>query len=171
MNVEIRTAVAADAEGVVALYREFTRYLCTLGDEPDGRLTPELFRRQGFGPEPAFQTLVAECDGRIIGYLLYHFGYDADRAAWIMHLIDLYVAGEHRGQGVGNALMARARAICHDHDLPEMFWSVYKRSPAAKHFYERLGAQVVDDLDFMCIQFDQPNAWVSTGDRFSNFST
>jgi GNAT superfamily N-acetyltransferase len=153
MNLEIRTAVAADAEGVVALYREFTQYLSTLGDEPDGRLTPELFRRQGFRPEPAFLALVAECAGRIIGYLLYHFGYDADRAARIMHLVDLYVAGEHREQGVASALI-RARAICHDHDLPEMFWSDYKRNRRAKRFYERLGAQVVDDLDFMRIQFD-----------------
>jgi GNAT superfamily N-acetyltransferase len=154
MNVEIRAAVEADAEGVISLYREFTRYLSALGDEPEGRLTLELFRLQGFGPYPAFHALVAESDGVIIGYLLYHFGYDADRATRVMHIVDLYADGEHRRHGVGSALMARACSICRDDGLPEMLWSVYKPNRPAKRFYERLGAKVVDDLDFMHLEFD-----------------
>lgn len=149
MNVKIRPAVQTDAENVVALYREFTRYLSELGDEPEGRLTPGLFRSQGFGPDPAFHTLVAGSAGGIVGYLLYHFGYDADRAARVMYMADLYVTGGRRGQGVGSALMARACSICRDRGATEMLWSVYRPNRPAKRFYEGLGATVVDDLDFM----------------------
>lgn len=154
MNVEIRAAVEADAEGVIALYREFTQYLSALGDEPEGRLTAELFRRQGFCPDPAFHALVAEGDGGLSGYLLYHLGFDADQAMRVMHIVDLYVADKHRGQGVGSALMARGRSICRECGAIRMLWSVHKANRSAKRFYERLGAEIVDDLDFMCLDLD-----------------
>ncbi|MEJ2630173.1 MAG: GNAT family N-acetyltransferase [Acidihalobacter sp.] len=93
---------------------------------PDARLTPELFRRDGFGPTPAFHTLVAERDGVVIDYLLYHFGYDAELAARAMHIVDLYATRHHRGQGAGSALMTSARAICCADAIPRMVWSDYK---------------------------------------------
>lgn len=84
-----RIATATDAERVVALYDEFTRYLRRLGDTTVTHLTSDIYRRDGFGPNPAFFGLVAECDGEVIGYLLYHFGYGSELAARTMFVIDL----------------------------------------------------------------------------------
>lgn len=98
MNPEVRSAAEADAARVMELYREFTEYLRALGDDPDARLTQELFRRHGFGPNAAFHTLVAECDRLVVGYLLYHFGYDAELATRTLCIVDLYAARNHRGQ-------------------------------------------------------------------------
>jgi GNAT superfamily N-acetyltransferase len=157
MSIRIRTAAATDAERVVDLYDEFTQYLRRLGDSADCNLTPDIYRRHGFGPNPAFCGLVAESDSGIIGYLLYHFGYDAELAARVMYIVDLYVAEEHRMRGAGTSLMASAQSICRDSEAMEIVWSVYKPNHAAHQFYERRGAELVDDLDYMHLKVESQN--------------
>ncbi len=158
MSIRTRIAAATDAERVVALYEEFTRYLRGLGDTTDYQLTSDIFRRDGFGANAAFFGLVAESNSKVIGYLLYHFGYDAELAARVMYIIDLYVSEEHQMQGAGASLMTHAKSICRDSEAIEMVWSVYKLNPKAREFYERLGAELIDDLDYMYLKVEGQNA-------------
>src|SRR5689334_20387921 len=104
MALKTRAAGAGDADRVGELAREFADYLRSLGDTTDFHFTSESYLRDGFGSNPAFSGLVAELDGNVIGYLLYHFGYDSDRAARNLHIADLYVDVRSRHQGVGRAL-------------------------------------------------------------------
>ena len=110
---------------------------------------PETYRRDGFGVNPAFFGLVAETNAEIVGYLLYHFGYDVDLAARTLHIVDLYVSEESRRQGVGKSLMAFVQRVCRDVGAKEMLWSVYKSNQPAHEFYARLGGEMIDDQDFM----------------------
>jgi len=105
----IRPALASDAQSIGNLARQFASYLSELGDLTDFKLTANAYLRDGFGTKPAFAGLVAEDQGKVIGYLLYHFGYDSDRAA--------------RNQGVGKALMARAASIAREASAEEIIWS------------------------------------------------
>lgn len=154
MGIRIRTAMATDAERFVALYHEFTRYLRTLGDKPGDKLTSDIYRRDGFGENPSFSGLVAEFENEVVGYMLYHFGYDAELAARVMYVIDLFVAEEHRMRGAGASLMNRAKSICSETDASEIIWSVYKPNHGARVFYERIGAELIEDLDYMRLKVD-----------------
>ena len=87
----IRPALASDAQSIGNLARQFASYLRELGDLTDFKLTANAYLRDGFRTTSAFAGLVAEDQGKVIGYLLYHFGYDSDRAARNMHVVDLYV--------------------------------------------------------------------------------
>ena len=145
----IRPALASDARSIGNLARQFASYLSELGDLTEFKLTPNAYLRDGFGTEPAFAGLVAEDQSKVIGYLLYHFGYDSDRAARNMHVVDLYVDRATRNQGVGKALMARAASIARKASAEEMIWSVYRSNTSAAAFYEKLGAQRITDVFFM----------------------
>ena len=68
-----------DAAAVDSLGWEFAEYLRSLGDPDPHSLTAEEYLRDGFGEQPAFAGLIANLDGRAVGYLLYHPGYDLDR--------------------------------------------------------------------------------------------
>jgi ribosomal protein S18 acetylase RimI-like enzyme len=151
MPLTIRALEAGDAEAVARLAAEFAGYLRDLGDTGEHNLTAGAIRRDGFGASPAFAGLVAAQDGAVIGYLLYHLGYDADRAARTLHVIDLYVSSAARRQGAGRALMAEAARICRQAGGAYLFWAVYIPNPLATAFYTALGAQYVQDLDFMAI--------------------
>src|ERR1044071_9930549 len=145
----IRSTLASDAQPIGNLAREFASYLRELGDLTNFKLTAHTYLRDAFGTKPAFAGLVAEDQGKVIGYLLYHFGYDSDRGALNMHVVDLYVDRAARKQGVGKALMARAASVAREASAAEMIWSVYQTNTIAATFYEKLGAQRITDVFFM----------------------
>jgi ribosomal protein S18 acetylase RimI-like enzyme len=151
MNLRIRPAIATDAIAIGKLAEQFAHYLRSLGDTGELNLNAESILRDGFGEKPAFAGLVAEQGDIVIGYLLYHFGYDADNAARNLHVIDLYVDQRARRQGVGKALMSAAAKICREAGGTELFWAVYVANNLAASFYEGIGARYTKDLCFMKI--------------------
>jgi ribosomal protein S18 acetylase RimI-like enzyme len=147
--LKVRTALAADAQSIGNLAEQFSRYLRQLSDLTDFNLTAETYLRLGFASRPAFAGLVAEDNGSVIGYLLYHFGFDSDAAARNLHIVDLYVDLSARRRGAGKALMARAAAIAREEGAEELTWSVYHANTLATKFYEKLGSQRITDVFFM----------------------
>jgi len=154
MHFSIRSAAPTDAAGIIALSGEFARYLRSLGDTASFRFDVERYLRDGFGPAPAFAGLVAESEERLLGYLLYHPGYDVDEAIRTLHVIDLYVREDARRRGIARALLDEAAALCRSLGGSQLFWAVYKPNRVAYAFYEALGAKRVDDLDFMRLDVD-----------------
>ena len=154
MTLNIRAASADDAEAVGRLAEQFADYLRSLGDTTDFKLNAQTYLRDGFGTNPAFSGLVAEQEGNIVGYLLYHFGYDSDSAVRILHVVDLYVNENVRRLGIGRALMSAAAKLSRDAGGTELFWSVYVHNKVAASFYERLGSRYTKDLLFMMIRSD-----------------
>lgn len=151
MTVAIRPLTAADADSYIRMWSNFAGYLRNLGDADEQGMTRERFLRDGFGPDPAFAGLIAEVEGEAQGYLLYHFGYDVDRAIRILHVADLWVEAAARRHGIGRALMAAAAEQARSRNAPELIWAVFKPNKLAVAFYERLGAEYFRELNFMHI--------------------
>jgi GNAT superfamily N-acetyltransferase len=133
------------------MWSNFADYLRNLGDSDEQGMTRERFLRDGFGPDPAFAGLIAEAEGNARGYLLYHFGYDVDRAIRIMHVADLWVEPAARRHGVGRALMAAAAEQARIKGASDLVWAVFKPNRLAVDFYERLGAEYFREIEFMHI--------------------
>ena len=150
----VRPAHSGDALAIGALAKQFADYLRALGDHTDFQLTAETCLRDGFGETPAFAGLVAECQGEVAGYLLYHFGYDSDRAARTLHIADLFVDSKSRRQGLGRALVARAAELAREAGVEEITWSVFNSNTLATRFYESLGAERITEVFFMKLRAD-----------------
>ena len=148
-DIVIRRATATDAKAIGELAVRFSEYLRSLGDKAEFNLTEETCLRDGFGVAPAFEGLVATDAGRVIGYLLYHMGYDSDQAQRTLHIADLYIDVASRRKGVGKALMAEASHIARQRGAGEMIWAVFKGNALAENFYEKLGAERITDVFFM----------------------
>lgn len=151
MNPSIRPITPDDAEHIERLYAQSAAHLRSLGDRTDFRFNAQAYRRDGFGDRPAFSGIVAVLDDEPMGYLLYDFGYDTDRAMRYLVVIDLAVDEQVRGRGIGKALMERAATICRVAGGGELFWAVYQQNTSALEFYEGLGAQAITELRFMTL--------------------
>lgn len=151
MRFSIRKALREDAELVSGLEREFSSELRSLGIPADSSFNTESYLRDGFGPDPAFLGLVADSGTELLGYLLYHFGYEVEDAARILYVIDLYVSGNARRHGVGRALMDEAVKICKSLGGSQVCWSVYESNAHALKFYEGLGASYTQDEKLMSL--------------------
>jgi len=147
----IRDATLADVKAIAGLAAEFAQYLRGLGDTSEFRLDAKALERDGFGPQPAFNGVVAETAGVVVGYLLYHDGYDTDAACRLLVVADLFVTQASRGHGTGTALMRVARAIAVGRGAKQLVWTVYKLNAEAFRFYGRIGGRYVQGLRLMCL--------------------
>ncbi len=151
MPTTIRPATASDAESIGRLVAEFQGYLRSLGDRTEFDFGAVAYLRDGFGSDPAFAGFVAESDRTVIGYALYHFGYDTDRGRRIMHLVDLYVQDAWRQKGIGKQLMQCLAEVGRAREVEFIVWSLFKPNALARRFYEQLGATYLTTLDFMAL--------------------
>jgi GNAT superfamily N-acetyltransferase len=94
-----------------------------------------------FGAGPRAEGLVAEHDGRIVGYALFYPVLSSFRTRWRLWLEDLYVEPDARGTGAGRALMAALAQIADARGWTSMDWEVLDWNAPAIGFYERLGAE------------------------------
>jgi ribosomal protein S18 acetylase RimI-like enzyme len=151
MRFSIRQAVREDARSVEELENEFSNDLRSIGITAESSFNAECYLRDGFGPNPAFSGLVADAGTELIGYLLYHWGYEVEDAARILYVIDLYVRRNARRHGVGRALMDEAVNVCREMGGSQICWSVYDSNALAFKFYEGLGASYTEDERLMNI--------------------
>lgn len=139
MTIAIRAANAADAATIVELVRALAAY----EREPDAAVATETdVLRDGFGETPAFFTLIAENEGRAIGFALYFFSYSTWRGRRCLYLEDLFVRPEERGRGAGVALMRELARIAVAEGCARFVWQVLDWNQPSIEFYERLGAKV-----------------------------
>ena len=139
MTISIRPALPSDAATILALIRE----LATYEREPDAVVATEAdLLRDGFGPSPAFEVLLAERDGTTIGFAFYFFTYSTWRGRRCLYLEDLFVQPAHRGSGAGVALMRELARVAIDRGCARFVWQVLDWNEPAIAFYEKLGASV-----------------------------
>jgi GNAT superfamily N-acetyltransferase len=107
--------------------------------------TEELLRKSLFGPRPYADVLMARLDGKPVGFALFFHNYSTFLAKPGIYLEDVFVLPEHRGAGVGKALLKRVAQIARERDCGRLEWSVLDWNEPAIEFYRRLGAIVMPD--------------------------
>lgn len=142
MSVTIREARPDDAP---TIYR-FIRALADYEREPDAvEVTPEILRTQMTAESPPFGCLIAEWKGAPAGMAMFFQTYSTWTGCPGLYLEDLFVDEEHRGKGIGNALMVHLAQHAVAHGLGRFEWSILDWNERAIGFYERLGAVAQDE--------------------------
>jgi GNAT superfamily N-acetyltransferase len=138
VTLTIRPAKAADVPAIAGLIRGLARYEKL---EQDVTMTEELLAKNLFGPQRFAETLLAEESGQPIGFALFFHNFSTFLALPGIYLEDLFVVPEHRGHGVGRALLKELARIAVERDCGRLEWSVLDWNRDAIGFYERLGAK------------------------------
>jgi GNAT superfamily N-acetyltransferase len=147
MPLNIRLATPADVPQILT----FIRALATYEREPDAvHATEADLRRDGFSETPRFHALIAELeDNTPAGFALYFHNYSTWRGHHGIHIEDLFVQPEHRGKGIGKALLTRVAAIAAAEGCTRLQWDVLEWNAPAIGFYEQLGAKMLLDWRIM----------------------
>ena len=131
----IRPAGPEDAATIVRLIRELAAYEKL---EDQARATEEDILRDGFGATPRFECLLAEIDGKAMGFALYFHNYSTFEGRAGLYLEDIYVDPAARGSGLGRALMTRLARIAVERGCARFDFWVLHWNPA-RDFYHRMG--------------------------------
>ena len=142
MSLIVRPASPEDAECIY----DFILQLAIYEREPDAvEATPDSLRAQLQQAHPPFECLIAELDGAPAGVALFFSNYSTWKGKPGLYLEDLFVPTEHRGQGIGKALLKSLARIATERDYARMEWSVLDWNEPAIRFYETLGAQPMSE--------------------------
>jgi GNAT superfamily N-acetyltransferase len=132
-SLRIAPATPADVPTVLALIRELAEYEKLLHEVlADEALVHEAL----FGPRTVAECVLGWDGATPLGFALYYYNFSTFLARPGLYLEDLYVRPEHRGQGVGEALLRH---------LAQIAVAVLNWNRRAIEFYERMGAQGVLD--------------------------
>jgi GNAT superfamily N-acetyltransferase len=138
LTLRIRTAQPADVPVIADLIRQLAKFEKL---ENEVVLTEELLVIGLFGPHPYAETVIAEEDTQPIGFALFFHTFSTFLARPGIYLEDLFVLAEHRGRGVGRALLAHLAHLAVERGCGRLEWAVLNWNQEAIRFYERLGAR------------------------------
>ena len=141
-SIRIRAAEPQDAALVLSFIRDLAEFE-KLSDQVVA--TEEDIRRELFGPRPSAEVAIAELGGTPAGFALFFHNFSTFLGRPGLYLEDLFVRPEHRGQGVGQALLRHLARIAVDRNCGRFEWSVLDWNENAIRFYESLGAAALDD--------------------------
>jgi GNAT superfamily N-acetyltransferase len=136
----IRAAARVDVPELLRLIRELAIYE-KLEDQARG--TGPALAEALFGTRPACEALVAEVDGRAVGFALYFTTFSTFLCKPGVYLEDLFVEPAHRGSGIGKALLRRLAALAVERGGGRFEWRVLDWNEPSIRFYESLGAVVM----------------------------
>jgi RimJ/RimL family protein N-acetyltransferase len=137
---EIRPARRGDAASFVEMWKAVvseSRYIRTERVDRSVRFYRRRFFRKTWEDDQA--TLVAVCDGRVIGHL--HVAREDSPVTRHVASLGMAVAPDWRRSGVGTALMAEAIRWGRSVGVEKLALSVYPDNEAARRLYAKFGFQ------------------------------
>ena len=141
MALEIRSATVDDVPLILDFIRGLAEYERMLDqvEATEERLRGSLFPADGQSAHA--HCVIGSIDGVAAGFALYFFNYSTFLARPGLYLEDLFVQPEHRGAGLGKALLLHLAALAHARGCGRMEWAVLDWNEPAIGFYESLGAR------------------------------
>lgn len=137
--VSVREGNVEDLDVLIQLLRRKAEF-----DRVPGavKATAEMLRETLFGESPRAQVLLAECEGRAVGFASYHEHYSTFLGRIGVWLDDLYIEEAFRGRGIGKAMFQHLCRIAIERGATRIEWHVAADNARGIGFYEAIGASV-----------------------------
>jgi GNAT superfamily N-acetyltransferase len=137
MSITIRQARPEDATAIydmiyeLAVYEKAPQEVVT---------TPDEIRETLFSPGSKTEALIAESEGKAVGYAVFFTSYSTWLGRNGIYMEDLYVSPDYRGQGAGIALLKNIAQCAVQRQCGRLEWSVLDWNQPAIDFYLSIGA-------------------------------
>lgn len=142
MHPALREARESDVNQIRQLILELAEYERSADAV---KVTPDQLRAALFGAHPAAYALVAEAADEVVGFALYFLNFSTWEGVHGIYLEDLYVRPQHRGTGLGKALLQALAEIALTRGYARFEWWVLNWNTPAIDFYTGLGATAMDE--------------------------
>ncbi|HUB36114.1 MAG TPA: GNAT family N-acetyltransferase [Solirubrobacteraceae bacterium] len=138
----IRPARREDVGALLELFAELAEYEHLTHEL---KATEEGLAEALFGAEPVAYALIAEREGRALGYALYFKTFSSFLTSTGIWLEDLFVRPSVRGEGVGRALLAAVAREVVRAEGGRLEWAALDWNELALGFYRNIGASTMSE--------------------------
>lgn len=101
------------------------------------------------------EVILAEEDGRAVGFALFFHNYSTFKTKKGLYLEDLFVDPSCRGKGYGKALLLYLAKLAHERGCGRMEWCCLDWNAPSIEFYKSLGAVPMDTWTVYRLNEDQ----------------
>ena len=129
------TPIIFDLIKKLAVYEKMENEVITSVDELRENIFTKNFSK----------VLLAEEEGKPVGFALYFFNFSTFVGKPGLYLEDLFVEPEYRGKGYGKKLFVELAKIAREENCGRMEWSVLNWNTPAIDFYKSLQAKPMDE--------------------------
>ncbi len=162
MRLSIRAARPDDSALIFTLVRELADYE-KLSHEIDA--SEDMIAAALFGSAPRLYCDIAEWEGVPAGFAVWFLNFSTFRGRHGIYLEDLFVRPDHRGRGIGKALLQRLAQRCVDEGYARFEWAVLDWNAPAIAFYKSIGAQVKDEWKICRLSGDALGRFAGQGNK------
>jgi GNAT superfamily N-acetyltransferase len=132
MPITIRPLELKDADEWLVLWAGYLEFYRTEISEEQTQLTWKRLNDSSFD----MHGLVAELDRKVVGIAHYSFTYSSWAKAPHLYHEDLFVNPEHRGSGIGKALIFALEEPARARGSEKIYWETHKDNKVARSLYE-----------------------------------
>lgn len=137
-NLFLRRAERQDVDVILELIRELARYEQL---ENEVVATETQIKQVMFGPEAFVEVILAEIGSSVAGFALFFLSFSTFLGRPGLHLEDLFVREQYRGQGIGESLLTAVAQVAVERSCGRLEWAVLDWNETAMRFYRRLNAR------------------------------
>ena len=138
---QIRKAVPNDTPVIFDLIKKLAVYEKLENDV----ITSEEELKENIFTNNFAKVLMAEEDGKPVGFALYFYNFSTFVGKPGFYLEDLFVEPEYRGKGYGKSLLIELAKIAEAENCGRLEWSVLDWNTPSIEFYKSLGAKPMDE--------------------------
>lgn len=151
-KITIRLAVAEDAPQIMDMIRELAIY-----EKMDNmlKITPEFLEHHIINDGQNYICFVAEnSEKQLVGYCALYKIFSLFLGAEGLHIHDLYVREEHRGNGIGTNFFKEIAKLATEQNYERITWEALNWNKSAIDFYKKLGATHQAEWDMFKLEGD-----------------
>jgi GNAT superfamily N-acetyltransferase len=150
--IEIRAAAPTEAILIYGLIHDKAEFDRSIGAY-SGKVqtTIEKIQQTILSERPFAYVLLAEENQVPLGFALYGFRYSSFVGQPSVWLDDLFIKPDSRSRGAGSLLMNKLQQIAQQHSCSHLAWTADARNIRGLNFYQRLGAEVVEQKSDRCL--------------------
>jgi GNAT superfamily N-acetyltransferase len=141
-QIQIAQAAPGDVPVLLQLIRGLAEYE-KLSDEVSA--TADGLHAALFGPRPVAEAILARLGDTAVGFAVFFHNFSTFVGRPGIYLEDLFVLPEHRGKGIGKALLLHVAALANKRNCGRFEWAVLDWNKPAIEFYRGLGARAMDE--------------------------
>lgn len=135
----IRLATSADSDAILDIYKPYIFTSITFEEQVPSR---DAFQARTDGVLASHPYLVAEIDGKVVGYAYAHELRERGAYQWNSEL-SVYLAPAAQGHGLGRVLYRALMALCAAQGIKAVYGIVTSPNIPSQHLHEGFGFEVM----------------------------
>jgi GNAT superfamily N-acetyltransferase len=129
-----------------AIVLKFIKDLAVFENELDQVTATEDVLEKSLFDRNGAEVILGEYKGDIVGFALFHNSFSTFQGKPGIHLVDLFIVPEMRGNGFGKKMLAYLAKLTLERDCGRLEWWVHEWNQAAIEFYKGIDAYPIDNL-------------------------